>query len=256
MKHVRSIAPQTTRRGFLRGLAGISSAALLAGCGLESKRVLIFFDNGRQDSMEVTLGNQPPVTIPPGEFGRLVCETGINQVKVTCRGETLYESFRDFPQDSKKRFLFNPDGNNRYRIYKVHYGSASSRRLARDIMNLSGLDQAQENRVATMTRAEVQKELLKEVGTLQPPSPWLEIGHIDHYFEPAPRHIIKGKYGSSDRTVLARLSIDDYEVLESALKNSDPSDDDLNHLVDVIERLDEAPMIHQEAKPVVGQSEI
>jgi hypothetical protein len=210
-------------------------AFAVAGCG--SNEVWVYFDNTGADEMVVTVDGQEGLTVAAGTFQVLKCPPGKKACKVECGGVLLFEGSKVLKPSDKwgacRKYVFNPYARNRYVAYTVKYGSSAFAGLLRAALQRPPEDRASELRAAY-------QELAKELQLL-PVDEWTDAGTIPYVLESPPDQV-RTKYSTTTRTALTRVSSQDYALLESARDRPDPSEQDLQALADVVERvLDAAP---------------
>lgn len=211
------------------GLA-IVLAFASAGCG--SNNVWVYVDNGGQEPMGVTVDGSAETTIAPGEFTRLEFEPGEKHFRVRCGDKVLFDSTKDLVQSDKlgvsRRYFFNPDGHNRYAIYTVQYGSSPFEGLFDRLREQSSADRQSAIRSAY-------RKLAKEI-ELPPPDPWFEIT-VSCYVLTQPPEVVVTRGYTERRKVLTRVDVKDYDLLKAARDKEDPTEEDLDALADVVDRV-------------------
>jgi hypothetical protein len=224
---------RTLRLGLL--LALVFGAA---GCGLLAPdgRVWVYVDNGGEEPMVVTVDGDDVVTVAPGTFATVKCQPGERRLQVRCGQQVLFDGTKDLqPSDTlgaTRRYLFNPENHNRYATYTVKYGSSPIEGLIQ-----SALESPPADRQAEIRRA--YRKLAAEVKPL-PAASWLEVtGGVFYMLTPPPDSVWTSGY-TERRTALTRIDPDDYAFLEAAQQKKDPSEEDLEALDEVVERVQDA----------------
>jgi hypothetical protein len=194
--------------------------------------VWIYVDNGGSERMVVTLDGKEEASIAPGEFALIKCQPGEKRIQVQCGDKVLFDGVKDLQLSdalgASRRYLFNPDNRNRYLTYTVKYGSSPLEGLF-----TTAEDDLPDNRQST-TRADYQK-LAAEVDLL-PPDAWFEVPAGAYVLTPAPEFVTTSAY-TEKRTVLTRVNPGDYTFLAAAREKQDPTEEDLDVLDEVLERV-------------------
>jgi hypothetical protein len=234
MLHQATVATSPVPAAALpRGARGVLlSLAVLLACGGAGCSMLgpdgnarIFIDNGSTEPMIVTVEGQEETTIAPGQFTKLTWSPGERRLHVRCGGRVLFDDTKTL---EGRAYLFNPDNQNRYLVYTVKYGG---NRLAELFQRgMAGDRQAQ-------IRAAYQK-LAKEVELL-PSSPWCEMPSVQYILEKPPEFVVTRAGSTEKRKVLTRIGHKDYALLKTALAIEKPSEDDLEDLADLVDRVSE-----------------
>jgi hypothetical protein len=233
--------PRNTSSWFPSGTAALRLSLLIVlalgsvGCG--GGGVWVYVDNGGDEPMVVTVDGHEEATVAPGQCEKIVCQPGERQLQIRCGANVLFEGAKNLPESDSigvsRRYLFNPDNRNRYRTYVVKYGSSPFEGLfkARED-SLSGTPQSQIHSVYKKLAAEPQ---------LLPPDAWFEVPRGAYVLQDAPQVVVTRGY-TERRTVLARVDPKDYAFIAAARENKNPSEDDLDDLAEVVERvLDATP---------------
>jgi hypothetical protein len=211
-------------------------ALVATGCG--SDNVWIHVDNGGKERIVVTVDGEQETAIAPGQFGTIECEPGKKKLRVESGRTTLYAGTKDLKQSDKwgvgRRYFFNPDHRNRYVIYTVKYGGSSA---------LEGLVKAGLEQVAGVKKSEFQaayEQLAAELEPL-PSDSWFEVPDHVLVLQSAPEFVVSSG-GSERRRVMTRVSVKDYDVIDRARHNKNPTSRDYETLFDSVEKvLSEAP---------------
>jgi hypothetical protein len=223
-----------------RGKFATSSLVLLllvgaSGCG--SPDVWVYVDNGDRDPMTVTVDGKKEATIRPGQFALLKFPPGKKKFHVESGGSVLFTGTKDLQESDKwgtaRKYLFNPDNRHRYVTYVVKYGHSRLEGLVNWAVENSQSDPGGVTRVAYA-------KLSREV-TLHPVTPWIDVSAAQ-YVLTAPPDSVRTKRSSATRTALTRVERADYDELESALGKKNPTERDLEKLVEAVETIeDKAP---------------
>src|SRR5262249_52288371 len=117
---------------------------------------------------------------------------------------------------------------NRYRTYVVKYGSSPFEGLFKfREEGSSGTPQSQIR--AAYKKLAAEPELL-------PPDAWFEVPRGAYVLQDAPQFVVTRGY-TERRTVLAHVDPKDYAFIMAARENKDPSEDDLDELAEIVERV-------------------
>jgi hypothetical protein len=206
------------------------------GCNLKPRDVWVFIDNAGAKPMVVTVDGQSAATIAPGEFAKVSYPPGEHRFRITCGEEELCDLTRNLVKSDRigasRKYLFNPDKNNRYQTYEAKYGV---NRLG-GVMEAGLLSYQKDPQVK---RQYVYKKLLKEV-TLVPSDAWNDVSAID-YVLTSPPDYVRTK-GTARRSVLARVEPRLYSRLERMGKIEQPTDEDIDSLDELLDEiLSDAP---------------
>lgn len=192
-----------------------------AGCNLDHG-AWVYIDNGSETAIQVELDGVQVAEIGPGEFERIAAKSGERQFKITGAGETVFEGNKTIEKAESffvpKRYLFNPDDTNNYWMYKVYYGQQSVfEKVTRSDRN--------EHEIAC-------NEICGEY-ELMPAADWITIPSGAFVLTDAPDQIVmKQTQSVAERNVLARVSEENYRILEQAKTNGDATEEDLVELID------------------------
>jgi hypothetical protein len=207
------------------------------GCGVlgPSGDVWVYIDNGGDQPMVVTVDGNEEVTIAPGQFEKVAYPPGEKRFHVRCGDKVLFDGTQDLqPSDQigvGRRYFFNPDNRNRYVILAVKYGSSRFDGLLETYLKGSPEDPQSARRAAY-------QELVKDVKLL-PSTPWFKVPARAYVLTPLPEFVVTRGY-TERRTVLTRVDPKDYAFIEAAKANQNPSENDLNALVEVVERVQDS----------------
>jgi hypothetical protein len=211
----------------------VLAALLLAGAGC-SNSVWVYVDNAGEEPMVVSVGGKTAATVAPGCFEVIKLEPGRYQFRVQCGERVLFDGEKELEKSEKfgvsRRYVFNPDGLNRYRTYTVEYGSNPFEGL------FDTAEEAPEGNDINALR-DAYRELLA-MPELLPPNNWIEIERVDHVFEKEPEFVTT-RGSSAKRTVLARVDAEDYAAIQAARQNPDPdpTEDEVIALAQVVFRV-------------------
>ncbi len=207
-----------------------------SGCNFAPRDCLVLIDNAGSKPLVVQVDGKAAATIPAGEFAKLSYPPGAYQFRITSGDEVVCDLPRTLAKSDRfgvaRKYLFNPDKNNRYQTYQAKYGAS----------RLEGVMQASlisYQKDPQLKRQYVYRQLLKEIKLL-PGDAWNDVSGIDHVLTPPPNHIMSR--GTARRTVLARLDERSYERLKRMEKIDQPTDDDIDALDELLDEiLSQAP---------------
>jgi hypothetical protein len=224
--------------GRLRLMAIVVSllALVAAGCSLTPRDVWIFIDNAGVRPLLVEVDGHLATKIAPGEFAKLSYPPGEHRFHITREDEIVCDLTKTLERSDRigacRKYLFNPDKNNRYQTYLAKYG----------VNRLQGVMQAGLLKYQTdpaIKRQYVYRQLLKEIKLL-PADAWSDVTSIDYVLTPPPAHVMTK--GTAQRSVLARVDPQLYDRLERMAKVENPTDKDIDSLDKLIDEiLSEAP---------------
>jgi hypothetical protein len=224
-----------TTRTFQLGL--ISLLLLVStSCNIGPGEVSVVIDNAGPKPLVVEVDGQEAATIPAGDFRKLSYPPGEYQFRITSGGEVLCDLKRELVKSDRfgvgRKYLFNPDKNNRYQTYQARYGSS---RLDGVLQNTMLSYQKDEQ----LKRQYIYRQLLKEIKLL-PGDAWNDVSGIEYVLEEPPEFVMSR--GTARRTVLARLDERSYERFKEMEKIEKPTDEDIDTLDELLDEiLSQAP---------------
>ena len=205
-----------------------------AGCGVlgPDGNVWVYIDNAGKKPMVVAVDGNEEVTIASGEFEKLTLPPGEKRFHIQCGDKVVFDGTKDLQTSEHvgvgRRYLFNPDNRHRYVTYEVKYGSSPVEGLVK-----SWLEGPPEDRQSA--RRSAYKKIAAQVKLL-PADPWFEVPGGAYVLTPPPEVVMTRGY-TERRTVMARVARKDFKFLESAAKNANPTEEDLDELEEVVERI-------------------
>ena len=221
----------TTIRRLKSHCLVLTVTAFAAGCGLKPRDVWIYVDNAGQRPIVVTVDEELAATIAPGEVTKLIYPPGEHRFHIANGDEVICDLVKNLEPSSRigvcRKYLFNPDKNNRYQIYQAKYGV---NRLE-GVMEAGVLKYQKDPQIKWQY---VYKQLLKEV-KLVPPDPWNDVTGIDYVLTPPPDHVYTN--GAARRTVLDRLQPRLYAMYERMTKIEKPTEEDIDSLDMLIDEM-------------------
>lgn len=200
----------------------ICLALASAGCGSTDARLWV--DNAGSKAIVVSVDGKEEATIEPDQFKMFKCEPGERRIRIQCGDKLLFDGTKDLQKSGS--YMFNPDNRNRYVAFAVKYGSSPFEGMIDQVVKTA--DRPQQIKYAY-------QKALKEV-TLLPSSPWFEI-NMAAYVLTSPPEFVTTRGMTERRTVLTRVDPKDYAFLEAAGKKTNPSENDLKALTEVVERV-------------------
>ena len=205
-------------------------------CNVAPRDVWVVIDNAGSKPLVVEVDGKPAATIPVGKFGKLSYPPGEYQFRITSGDEVLCDLKRDLVKSDRfgvgRKYLFNPDKNNRYQTYQAKYGGS---RLD-GVMQTSLLSYQKDPQ---LKRQYIYRQLLKEIKLL-PGDAWNDVSGIDYVLEEPPEFVVSR--GTVRRTVLARLDERSYERFKRMEKIEKPTDEDIDALDELLDEiLSQAP---------------
>jgi hypothetical protein len=206
-------------------------------CNVGPGEVWVLIDNAGTSPLVVEVDGKEVTKIPVGELKKLSYPPGEYQFRITSGDDVLCDLKRELVKSDRfgvgRKYLFNPDKNNRYQTYQARYGGS---RLDGMLQNTMLSYQKDEQ----LKRQYIYRQLLKEIKLL-PGDAWNDVSGIDYVLEEPPEFVMS-RSGTSRRTVLARLdqrSYDRFKQMEQIEKPTDEDIDTLDELLDEI--LSQAP---------------
>jgi hypothetical protein len=220
----------TCRQNQLSGAIALAVATLFVGCNATPLNVWVYIDNAGTKPLVVTVDGQA-TNIAPGEFAKLTYPPGEHKFRITSGDEVVCELTKNLEASNRigvaRKYLFNPDRQNRYQTFVAKYGAS---RLE-GVMQTSLLRYQKDPQIK---RQYIYKQLLKEIRLL-PADAWNDVTGIDYVLTPPPE-VVYTK-GTTRRTVLARVQPQLYSRLEQMAKNEKPSDEDIDSLNGLIDEV-------------------
>jgi len=224
-----------TTKSFQFGL--ISLLMLVSsGCNVGPGEVYVLIDNAGTNPLVVEVDGKEVANIPVGDFKKLSYPPGEYQFRITSGDEVLCDLKRELVKSDRfgvgRKYLFNPDKNNRYQTYQAKYGGS---RLDGMLQNTMLSYQKDEQ----LKRQYIYRQLLKEIKLL-PGDAWNDVSGIDYVLEEPPEFVMSR--GTARRTVLARLDQRSYERFKQMEKIEKPTDEDIDTLDELLDEiLSQAP---------------
>jgi hypothetical protein len=209
----------------------VAAALSLCGCNLQPMDVWVYVDNSGREPMVISVDGVEAITVPAGEVGELKFPPGEHHFLIRAGSETVCDLPRNLEASDRfgvpRKYLFDPLKNHRYQRYDAQYGES---RLG-DLLEASLFSfQKDEN----AQRQYIYKQLLKDID-LVPSDAWNDVSGVDYVLE-APPESIYGD-GMEKRQVLDRIDAEFYERLTAAKEKTDPTDDDLDALSDLLDEV-------------------
>jgi hypothetical protein len=203
---------------------GLAAVLALAGVGCGDGAIWVYIDNGGDEVMSVTVDGKEVAKLPPGKFTRIDLEPGEHRFQVRSGDNTLCDVTNNLQPSDKagvtRRYFFNPDNRNRYIAYTVRYGKS-----------------------LTKTMREMEKGSVRRVYQLVlddtralPAKSWFEVPDGAYVLTSAPDHVMT-RSGGATRNVMTRVDPEDHALLEQLAKKVNPTEEDLEELLDVVDRM-------------------
>ena len=137
--------------------------------------------------------------LKPGEFAKLVYPPGEHRFQIKSGEEELCDLVKNLEKSDRfgvsRKYLFNPDKNNRYQTYEAKYG----------VNRLEGVMEAgllKYQKDPQLKRQYIYKQLLKEIKLVSSDA-WNDVTGIDYVLTAPPESVMSD--GTARRTVLARV---------------------------------------------------
>lgn len=214
-------APDFRRRRLWGALVVVVLLALVAaGVGLYywfKTDVEITVDNGASEPATVFLDGVESLTVPGRQAAVLSCRSGRHKISVARGGKTVFDEVKDLQggERESRKYLLNPEADNRYWVRTVEYGFS----VPRFTTYYNDADRYQQS------AAEIH---------LAPAGAWVD-EKTNLVLKPPPEKV-EG-YFSDSRTVLTRISREDYDLIAAAAKKQEVSSDDVSRMEALVERL-------------------
>jgi hypothetical protein len=205
-------------------------------CNIGPGEVWVVIDNSGTNPLIVEVDGKEAATIPVGDFKKLSYPPGEYQFRITSGDEVLCDLKRELVKSDRfgvaRKYLFNPDKNNRYQTYQARYGGSRLDGLLQNTMLSYQKDEQ-------LKRQYIYRQLLKEIKLL-PGDAWNDVSGIDHVLTEPPEFVMSR--GSARRTVLARLDQQSYDRFKQMEKIENPTDEDIDTLDELLDEiLSQAP---------------
>ena len=219
-------------------VAGLLHGALLlvvltAGCSLPDTAVWLYVDNTGNDELVVTVDGKNETRVAAGEVESVRgLYPGEHQIVIRRGDEVVYDEKKAFkPTEifgSVRKFLVNPDGEQRYAIYTAEYGHNPFKGSTRSIVGgLMG-------QMPTETQFDFHD--LKKAVTPLPAERFVDLGNTE-YILTDPPDSVRTSSTSAQRTVVTRVEQGDHKKLLVARDNLEPTRADVKRLQEVCERV-------------------
>jgi hypothetical protein len=236
-------SPETSRpatcsyvTAIVQAVSAALACLLAAGCSLTPRDVWVYIDNAGAKHMVVTVDGTEAATVAPGEFAKLVYPPGEHRFQIKSGDEELCDLVKNLEKSDRfgvsRKYLFNPDKNNRYQTYEAKYG----------VNRLEGVMEAgllKYQKDPQLKRQYIYKQLLKEIKLVSSDA-WNDVTGIDYVLTAPPESVMSD--GTARRTVLARVEPRLYDMYERIGHIEKPGDEDIDSLDELIDEiLSQAP---------------
>lgn len=218
---------------FLRFLPIAAVCIVVSGC-FEVTNAVLFVDNASESPYQLDVDGETVATIPSDSSHRLVIPLGKHHFKVTCEGETVFEAMKEIGGGQgvgRKRYLLNPDNQNRYAKVTVQYGDDPLAELGgQAVANFASYmaghdpDQIDRNKVAHLR--------LRDDAIPSGDAPWFEIPGSCRVLEGLPK-IVFTKRNTKKMSTLVRIPHDVHDYLVESRALEDVTEDDVMELLEV-----------------------
>jgi hypothetical protein len=132
-------------------------------CNIGPGEVWVVIDNSGTNPLIVEVDGKEAATIPVGDFKKLSYPPGEYQFRITSGDEVLCDLKRELVKSDRfgvaRKYLFNPDKNNRYQTYQARYGGSRLDGLLQNTM-LSYQKDEQLKRQFVMSRGSARRTVL------------------------------------------------------------------------------------------------
>ncbi len=214
--------PELFSPSRLSAVTGLLFIVAACGCMPSEQNAWVYIDNTTNSEMTVVIDSNEAAKVPAGSVEKIKLITGEHAFMVRSAGTILYNGIHTVtPSNSfmwMQSYIFNPDRKGRYATMEVHYGSAFKEKLKQIAFQNKDEEQA--------VRDEY-RDLVKNLKAL-PSNAWVEVPQGAKVFEPAPESVRSKR--STTRLVLNRIDEKGYNFLNSALKKTTPTLDELADL--------------------------
>jgi len=222
--------------GILVAVIAFMAAGEFRGFGGD---VWVYFDNAGKEPMVVSVDDKEAATVAPGACEKVVFEPGERRFQIKCGDKVLFDGVKNLVKSDTlmvtPRFVFNPDGQSRYRTYAVEYGGGSS--FLKDVIKgvITGGKEGEEKE-ERMDIPTAYTQLAAEPKLL-PPSDWFPVGNVDYVLTDPPSHVMTRRGSTVKKTAMIRVERRDYDFILAARDKQNPTMDDLKELAEVVERV-------------------
>jgi hypothetical protein len=199
--------------------------AIGAGCSFAPLNDWVYIDNASNQSLVVSVDGKEAATIGPGEFAKLSYPPGEYRFHIRRGEEVLCDLTQKLEKSDRigmgRKYLFNPDKNNRYQTYDAKYG----------VNRFEGVMQAGLLGYQKDPQLRAQfayKQLLKEI-KLVPSNAWNEVTGTDYVLTAPPESVVSHG-GTTRKKVLDRIRVEDYDRLTAAAERTEPTQADVEAL--------------------------
>jgi hypothetical protein len=197
---------------------------IAAGVGLYfwlRSDVEITVDNGAPEPVTVYLDGSEKLTVPAGDKKVLACRSGQRQITVKRGERTVFDERRQLEGGGKRgprKYLLNPEGDNRYWLRTVHYGT-----------QIPGFSLYHDD-------ADRYRQAAGEIKLIRV-SAWVD-EDPDLILQEPPASV-QGNF-SDTRTVVSRIKRADYDLIAAADKKETVSSDDVVAMEALVKRLQDS----------------
>jgi hypothetical protein len=204
----------------------------LVGCNLPPGDVWMYVDNGGKQRMDVWVDGKEVAKIPPGEVELVKCKPGEHDILVKCGERVVLECKKELPASDRfavtRKFVLDPHKETRYAIFKAEYGSNPFKGMFRAAVMGASKTPVDETRMEYL-------DLLKQVEEL--PAETLVDAKYAQYMLTDPPDTVYTRSSSEERTVLTRIDAADHAFLAGARLIKDPTEEEVEELAEVVERI-------------------
>jgi hypothetical protein len=205
---------------------------LIAGCNLPPAAVWMYVDNTGESPLVVWVDGKEAAKVAAGEFEVVKCPPGEHEILVKCEGEMLLEGKYELAASEQfataRKYVLDPHKQARYAVYKAEYGSNPFKGMFRSAVLGAAKTPVDETKLEYL-------DLLKRVEEL-PPATLVDASYTQYMLTDPPESVMT-KSSSVQRTVLARIDPKDHAFLRGARLIKDPTEEDVDALAEVIERI-------------------
>ena len=205
---------------------------LVPGCSLPPAAVWLYVDNTGESPLVVWVDGKQAAKVASGEFEVVKCPPGEHEIIVKSGEEVLLDGMHELAASEQfataRKFVLDPHQQARYAVYKAEYGSNPFKGMFRSAVLGAAKTPVNETMVEFL-------DLLKQVEEL--PAGTLVDAKYTQYMLVDPPDSVMTKSSSVQRTVLTRIDPKDHAFLRGARLIKDPTEEDVEALAEVVERV-------------------
>lgn len=217
---------------------GLVALPLVAAAGCGEPNAAVIIDNaGNASAMSVIIDGKEAGSVDANDYKMFWMPPGEHKFYLTSGGRTQFNGNKVLETSKSwghgRKYVFNPRGNQRYAVCKVVYGDSFVTDNAENAM----VKLAEHYKGQKVDPILVEYVKVKRYAEPMPAAAWFELPSGVQYILRDPPESVYSRYGSESRRVLTRISARDYAQLRRGYMIEDPTEQDLDSLANVTERV-------------------